>query len=869
MATSPEFMIPRGRFWQSIRGKLVLLLLVLLIPTVLVQAYSFHDQLKASRARELQANLELARAVAKTFESFVQDVLHQELALGLAITSSRPMVPTDITRLLEKSQQGYAAVRDFSWVEPDGVFRHSSNSAMLGRNNRDRAYFRDILSGRQWTVGELVKARTTGKPVFGISRGIRDESGVLLGVVVATVSPEQLDSVLSVERGKGGGLALVDHKGMLVYRYPAIDVSWEEREWLRQYPEYVEVFKGKEITASVYADYEKRRRLVGFTPISSIGWAATAGRTEEVAIAAITSTLLTQTVIFLVINLAAFGVALLLSRSISIPVKRLRDHALAIGRGQGGEPAPAVGPAELGELADSFNRMAETLRSRETSLLEAQRRLTAIMDSIADGFYTLDREWRFTHINDAALAYFGKTREEVAGRSILDVFPGVAGSVFEAAYRRALETGESQYLEAASVVTGRMIEIFVYPGPEHLTALFRDISERKWMEEELRRSRDELERRVLERTAELVNANKQLGEKAALLDLAHDAILVRDADEKVVFWNRGAEETYGWSESEALGKPVRELLGTRFPLPWEQIKATLLKENGWEGELVHTAEDGRRVVVNSRWALQRDGSGQPVGILEINRDITGRKKAEDELKAYAERLALINQELEEFAFVASHDLQEPLRKIKTYGDLLQKRCAPCLDDAGLGFLERMLRSADRMRRLLNDLLQYSRVAAKQEPFKEIQLGEVVREAANVFEQRAGGLIEIRKLPTIEADESQMLRLFQNLIGNALKFCGAASPQVKISAKCDHKGGCEIHVEDNGIGFEQHYAERIFKPFQRLHGRDEYEGTGMGLAICRKIVERHGGNIRVESEPGKGSTFIIRLPVRQHGPEERH
>jgi two-component system, LuxR family, sensor kinase FixL len=154
------------------------------------------------------------------------------------------------------------------------------------------------------------------------------------------------------------------------------------------------------------------------------------------------------------------------------------------------------------------------------------------------------------------------------------------------------------------------------------------------------------------------------------------------------------------------------------------------------------------------------------------------------------------------------------------------------------------------------------VAARPEPFKEIQLEKVAREAANVFEQRTGGTIEIESMPTIEADGSQMVRLFQNLIGNALKFSGASNPRIRISASNDRTGSCRILVKDNGIGFDQRFAERIFKPFQRLHGRNEYEGTGMGLAICRKIVERHGGNIRVESEPGKGSTFIIRLPVKQ-------
>ena len=225
-------------------------------------------------------------------------------------------------------------------------------------------------------------------------------------------------------------------------------------------------------------------------------------------------------------------------------------------------------------------------------------------------------------------------------------------------------------------------------------------------------------------------------------------------------------------------------------------------------------------------------------------------------------------ELQEFAFVASHDLQEPLRKIQTFCDLAKKRCAPVLDSAGNEYLDKVLNSASRMRDLLRDLLQFSRVAVNPESFRKIQLNPLARKAADVFEaliKESDCRIEIENLPAIEADESQMLQLFQNLIGNALKFRGADPPHIKVYGKIKRQE-CEIFVIDNGIGFDQNFAERVFKPFQTLHARNEYKGTGMGLAICRKIVERHGGTIKAESMPGKGSTFIIRLPVKQAGLE---
>ncbi|MFZ2632453.1 MAG: ATP-binding protein [Desulfosalsimonadaceae bacterium] len=241
------------------------------------------------------------------------------------------------------------------------------------------------------------------------------------------------------------------------------------------------------------------------------------------------------------------------------------------------------------------------------------------------------------------------------------------------------------------------------------------------------------------------------------------------------------------------------------------------------------------------------------------------------LMEYTAKLEKLNEELQEFAFVGSHDLQEPLRKIQTFCDMAQKRCAPVLDSQAQGYLERVRNSAGRMRQLLDDLLQFSRAASKPEPFRKIDLVQLVQEAADIFEEslkEAGGSVEIENMPDIEADESQMLRLFQNLIGNALKFHRNEPPRIRVYERQAGQEQCEIFVEDNGIGFDQQFAERIFKPFQRLHHRREYEGTGMGLAICRKIVERHGGSIRAESEPGKGSTFIIRLSVQQDSREDK-
>jgi signal transduction histidine kinase len=240
-----------------------------------------------------------------------------------------------------------------------------------------------------------------------------------------------------------------------------------------------------------------------------------------------------------------------------------------------------------------------------------------------------------------------------------------------------------------------------------------------------------------------------------------------------------------------------------------------------------------------------------------------------ELAATNEALRRSNRELEQFAWVASHDLQEPLRKIQAFGDRLASRCAAALDAQGRDYLARMQSAAQRMSTLINDLLAFSRVTSKAQPFAPVDLGRMARDVLSDLESRlqeTAGRVEVGSLPTIDADPLQTRQLLQNLLGNALKFHKPDQPPVvAIRSEVMEEEGrpvCRLAVEDNGIGFDEKYLDRIFDVFERLHPRTQYEGTGMGLAICRKIVERHGGTITARSRPGEGATFLVTLPVSQ-------
>ncbi len=318
-----------------------------------------------------------------------------------------------------------------------------------------------------------------------------------------------------------------------------------------------------------------------------------------------------------------------------------------------------------------------------------------------------------------------------------------------------------------------------------------------------------------------------------------------------------------------LGRPIWEFMA----LEEQEKSAAALRSKLSEEEALTRVEreykrqDGTAVFLEIHPKLIRNAAGEVTGIRSFMVDITERRLAELALQKQAKELARSNAELEQYAYEASHDLQEPLRKIQAFGDRLIVKCADSLSEDGRDYLARMQNAASRMQTLIHDLLALSRVATHPRPFGAVDLHAVAFDVVSDLESRIeqlGGRVEIGALPAVMADRLQMSQLLQNLIGNALKFHKQGHrPVVEVHAESaaeEHSTPmCRLIVQDNGIGFDAKYQDRIFQVFQRLHGRNEYEGSGIGLAICRKIAERHGGSIRAESAPGAGAKFIVTLP----------
>lgn len=337
---------------------------------------------------------------------------------------------------------------------------------------------------------------------------------------------------------------------------------------------------------------------------------------------------------------------------------------------------------------------------------------------------------------------------------------------------------------------------------------------------------------------------------AAIVQSSDDAIVSRDMNGSISSWNRGATELFGYSAEEVLGHSVQLLDPERgSPPPIDEEEGPLTRH--FEASALR--KDGSRLPVSVRWSPLRDSEAELQGYSMVARDISEQKQRDAELRRS-------NQELEHFAYVASHDLQEPLRMVVNYTELLAERYGDQLDERAHRYIQHASDGARRMQRLVSDLLSYSRVNSQGRGLTSVDAAVALREVVSSLRSqlsRAGASLDIGELPRVMGDEIQLRQLFQNLLTNSLKFRGAEPLRIAVQA-APRGEEWEFSVTDNGIGMEMKYAERIFQMFQRLHEPGKYEGSGIGLAIAKRIVERHGGTLSVESEPGAGATFYFTL-----------
>ena len=510
------------------------------------------------------------------------------------------------------------------------------------------------------------------------------------------------------------------------------------------------------------------------------------------------------------------------------------------------------------------------MKERETDLLRLTRDLHSrnamfdiLLDNMSQGLCLFDANQRVVFANHRYADIYGLKAEHITpGTSLEEILEarlatGVYGDIDPKKY---VEDGVSSFRQRVSQVLtladGRSIAVLRLPMPDgSLVSTHEDITEREQLNARL--------------------AVQHMHFDAALGNMVQ-GLAMYDANQRLIICNRRYLEMYRMSPD--IVKPgvlLADVMKHSAELGnfTEQEAKRALAERSDPTKLrarrtfKQNLRDGRAIDVVSE--PMPDG-----GTIATCLDVTENERSAQQMRDYTFKLERSNRELQDFAYVASHDLQEPLRKIEAFGDRLSTRYGKDLPDDGRMFLDRMQNAAGRMRRLINDLLDYSRVTTKAKPFVRVALDDVLAGVLSDLQIRieeSGAKITADPLPSIDADATQMRQLIQNVLANALKFRKAdVAPQINI--KCIVGGNDEfygmhgprvrIEISDNGIGFDNRYKEQIFTIFQRLHGRLEYEGTGVGLATVRKIVERHQGTIDADGRPGEGATFTIELPMQQ-------
>ncbi len=355
---------------------------------------------------------------------------------------------------------------------------------------------------------------------------------------------------------------------------------------------------------------------------------------------------------------------------------------------------------------------------------------------------------------------------------------------------------------------------------------------------------------------------EKLSQNSAIVEGSQDAIVGQSLDDVVTSWNAAAAQIYGYTAAEIIGQSVLKLIPEDRREEHQQLIVAIQRgEKGEARDTIRLHRSGARIEVSLAVSPIYDATGAIVGASKVARDISARRESERRLIRLTDELRRSNSDLEQFAYAASHDLQEPLRMIRIYLQKLEAAVGQEIPASSSQYIETCVRASRRMSSLIADLLAYSRLRQSNLRPARVDLNSTiraVRENLAAALEDAGAELLHGELPTLRGDETQLVQLFQNLIGNAIKFRGKHPPRIEVIAERTREG-FEIRVVDNGIGIDPAHHERIFGVFKRLHGAQQYPGTGIGLALCKLIAERHGGSIRVESAVGRGSAFILDLP----------
>ncbi|MCH8568470.1 MAG: PAS domain-containing protein [Balneolales bacterium] len=488
------------------------------------------------------------------------------------------------------------------------------------------------------------------------------------------------------------------------------------------------------------------------------------------------------------------------------------------------------------------------------TIFQANKEKEQILESIGDGFITVDKNWIVTYWNRSAEITLHEYRENMLGRNLWDIFPEAVGTTFYSSYVEAFKTNNAVHFEEKYDALGLWLEVSAYPSGSQLAIYFRDITERKKIQLALMQSNERFEK---------------------VSEATNDAIWDWDIQANIFYRGAGYHKIFGYSNLEDKNrKGWNNFIHPEDLKKVEESVHEALNNSSvekWQLDYRCFKKDGSVVYITDCGIIIRDSNKNAIRMVGAMRDVTQRREYENSLKSLneqlekqAQQLSISNSELERFAYITSHDLQEPLRMISSFLTRLETKYAHELDDTAKKYISFAVDGAFRMRQMILDLLEFSRVGKSQLDIKSVDLNGIVSDVIQQYKksiEEKGAIIYSEKLPEIEYYPVPAMQIFANIISNAIKYVETGkSPEIHINAE-ETEENWVISIKDNGIGIPQEYTDKIFTLFNRLHDKSVYDGTGIGLAIVKKNLMSYGGSVRLESVSGEGSTFFVSFPKK--------
>ena len=847
------------------------------LPLVVLEVNTAAEQERRAAQNAKEEALRLSRLFADNQQALI-DSVRQLLTVMTRFEGVQRQYNGECQLLFDKLLKENPLFSIVAALDAHGNVFCSAPAMTEPTNLSDRAFFQRAVTSRAFAVGDFTVGRISGKPTLHLALPVLSDAGEVTAVVYVGIDLQKMSKFAALApMPTGASIAMISSDNVFLVRYPDPD-RWIGR---RAKMGFVEGQLPPEMTqgTSEFAGADKVERIYAIHRLDAPGAGplfVTVGISKKEAYAPFRRQMRQQFLMMGAIASLAMAAAWVLgSGAIVYPARHLAGVARALSAGRLDVRSKLQG-GEFGEIGTAFNQMAETLSRRIAELNEAQNGLRRAHDELEIRVEKRTEELRLTQERlvdaienlNAGFVMFGPDERLVICNQTFRSMFGICSDVIQVGV--PVDEILIEFVHRGGQVEGvENMELWL---KERLAAIRKadgTPSDQKignrWVRVTNHRTRDG---GVVSLRTDITNI-KEIQETLILRDRAIAAVvsgvLVTDPtqpDNPVIDANPAFERITGYSKEEVLGRNCRFLQGPESdPATITRLREEICARRECHVVIRNYRKDGTPFWNEVIITPVRDTTGKLIHFVGVLTDVTERVESQKALERALEELHRSNQELEQFAYMVSHDLQEPLRMVASYTQLLSRRYKDQLDTSAQEFIGYAVDGAQRMQGFIQDLLQYSRVGTHGRPFERLQTREVLQRVLEnlrfAIEEKHAEVV-FGEMPELDADPVQLGQLFQNLVGNALKFSGAEPLRVEIAAVRRDRDW-EFSVRDNGIGFESKEAERIFVIFQRLHTRQEFEGSGIGLAICKRIVERHRGHIWVESEPGKGATFYFTIP----------